>query len=123
MSGLDLSQEALRRYLSEMPAQTAPAKTGKGLHPAWWTSVIVAQLADALTTNAAIKRGGVEANPAMKGLASNPTALLVSKAGIGAGVAALAHLIHKRDPKVGKLMAAIGTGVPAAAAVHNSRVK
>ena len=120
---LDLSQAALQRYLAGMPDATVAEPKPSGLHPGWWGAVIAAQVADALTTNAAIRRGGVEANPAMKGLASHPTALLLSKAGIGAGLAGLAHVMHKKNPKVGKIMAAMSAGVPAVAAVSTSRVR
>lgn len=120
---LDLSQAALVRYLGDETAtRTPPAQTRKGLHPGWWATVIGAHLADALTTNAAIGRGGAEANPVMRGIASNPTALLLSKLGIGAGMAGVSHLIHRRSPKAGTVAAAISAGIPAAAAIRNSRV-
>lgn len=121
---LDLSQGALQRYLSGVPAEAAPAPAQPtGLTKAWWAAVIGAQLADGLTTNAALKRPGtMEGNPAMQGLASNPTALLLSKLGIGAGLAGLAHAIHKKNPKTGKILAGVSTAVPAIAAVSNSQV-
>jgi hypothetical protein len=81
------------------------------------------QAYDVYTTLAALNRGAVEANPAMRGVARRPAALVAVKAGVAASsILASAHLWKQHHRKAAVILLGIPTGAMAAVAVHNASV-
>lgn len=91
--------------------------------PALYAASAALQGYDAYSTLSALKRGGVEANPIMKGVVKNPAAFVALKA----GVAATSILAAEKMWKSGNRMGAIGVMVASnvmmgLVAAHNSQV-
>jgi hypothetical protein len=79
-----------------------------------------ANLADLVTTDQAIRRGGSEINPLMR----SPEVRYPLKVLATAGSMALARKLYRDGhPKAGALAAVLAIGIPTAAAIHNSRVR
>jgi hypothetical protein len=85
------------------------AQTGRALVPLYM-SLGVLQALDVHSTTRAIRAGGVEANPLMRGVAQEPGAMLAVKAGGVASTIWLTHKLAKRS-KTGAfiLMAAVNS--------------
>lgn len=118
------SPEKLQQYALQEQLTQAPRPESKdSARLARWIALLGANGADALTTSAALKRGGSEANPAMKGLAQHPMGLLLAKLGIGAGEALLMDLLAKRGATKAANITGFGVaGATGAIAAHNARV-
>jgi hypothetical protein len=74
----------------------AAAPSTKPLVPLY-VSLGVLQALDAHSTMQALKTGGVEANPLMRGVANQPAALFAVKAGGAASTIWLTHKLAKRS--------------------------
>ena len=86
----------------------------------WKVAPTAASLFDAWTTRDAMNRGGVEANPFMRGLAGNDALLYGSKAASGALMGLLAHKLGRSGHETAaKIVSGIGVAVPTAAGIHN----
>lgn len=123
------SPEATAPYVWEQ-AQTPPDTPlygpsedlrSRGLPLGYWLGLLGANVADSLSTTAAINRGGQEANPVLKGVAGNPFALLATKIGAATLQALLFDKIHRSHPRAGKIGAVVASSIPAGAAIWNSR--
>lgn len=108
-----------------LPAQsrTAQAKAvekRKGLNPLLVLGPVAGQGFDAATTLSAMGPGTKEGNPLMEPFADNPAALLGTKGAVGLLVGLGANQLAKSGHrKAGKIMAALGTAIPAAVGVSN----
>lgn len=79
------------------------------------------QAYDAYSTLAALNRGAVEANPAMRAVARRPAALVAVKAGVAtSAIVASAQLWKQHHRKAALLLLGITNGTMAAVAVHNA---
>src|SRR5688572_22091569 len=124
------------RTLSPLFAQApAPALTTTGVTPMrrdaehsdrgllipLYVSFASLQMLDAHSTMRAMRAGGVEQNPMMRGLADKPAALVALKAGVAATTIALTDRMRHRN-KVGAivLMAALNSAY-AVVVAHNYR--
>ncbi len=97
-------QEAAR---SQAVPTAAPSGVDAGVGLGWqsrpgalvplYASFATLQVLDAHSTSRALDRGAVEANPVMKGLAGNPTALLAVKAAGTAGVIFVSEKMWKKN--------------------------
>ena len=120
------------RTLSPLFAQApAPALTTNGVAPMrrdaehsdrgllvpLYVSFASLQMLDAHSTMRALRAGGVEQNPMMRGLADKPAALVALKAGVAATTIALTDRMRRRN-KVGAivLMAALNSAYAVAVA-------
>lgn len=76
-------------------------------------AVAVAQAADVLTTQAALKRGGVESNPIIGRVVGSPAKLWIVKGGATVAIVALIEILRRKHPKVAAVtgfLIAGGTG-------------
>ncbi len=81
------------------------------------------QALDAHSTYAAINRGGVEANPLMKGVVGNKGAMMAVKAGVAASTIWMAERMWKKGNRVGAIATMlIVNGVTAAVVANNYKV-
>lgn len=92
------------------------------LLPALYASTALLQALDAHSTMTALSVGAHEANPLMKGVASNKGALLAVKAGVAGATIYFAEKMWKRNPVGAIVMMALINGVNAAVVAHNYRV-
>ena len=93
------------------------------LLPAMYAAQAALQALDAHSTYAAINRGGVEANPLMKGVVRNKGAMMAVKAGVAASTIWLAERMWKRGNRVGAIATMlIANGVTAAVVANNYKV-
>jgi hypothetical protein len=90
--------------------------------PALYASTAVLQALDVHSTMKATSLGAHEANPFMKGAASNPGALIAVKAGVTGASIYLCEKLWKRNPAGAIAVMAIMTGVNAAVVAHNYKV-
>jgi hypothetical protein len=99
----------------------APASTGRGVLVPLYASFAALQMLDAHSTLRAVRAGGVEQNPMLRGIADKPVAMVALKAGVAASTIALAEKVRSRS-RVGAivLMAALNSTY-AAVVVHNYR--
>ena len=97
-----------------------PAASASVLVPLY-VSFAALQALDVHSTTRALGRGGVEANPLMRGVADQPAALMAVKAGGAATTIYLAHKVSKRS-RVGAIvvMAAVNSAY-AMVVAHNYR--
>jgi hypothetical protein len=72
-----------------------------------YVSYAALQALDVYSTTRALNRGGVEANPLMAGVAGNPVALSILKAGGAAATIVLADRLRKRS-RVGAVLLMAG---------------
>lgn len=87
-----------------------------------WAGLMGSGAADALTTRAAIERGGQEANPFVGPLANSTAGLLLFKAAMNGGLGLLTDRVAKESPVAANVLAGLVTALQAGLAVHNSRV-
>ncbi len=107
---------ALAAHLERQAAQEESPDIGWG----WKVAPTAASLFDAWATRDAMNRGGVEANPFMKGLAGNDALLFGTKAASGALIGYLAHkLARGGHENAAKVVSGIGVAVPTAAGISN----
>lgn len=93
------------------------------LLPALYIGQIALQALDAHSTFTALDRGGVEANPLMKGVAGNRGAMLAVKAGAAAGTIWAAEHLWRRGNRAGAIaLMVVANGVTAAVVAHNYKV-
>ncbi len=93
------------------------------LLPAMYAAQVALQALDAHSTYAAINRGGVEANPLMKGVVQNKGAMMAVKAGVAASTIWIAERMWKRGNRVGAIATMlIANGVTAAVVANNYKV-
>lgn len=81
---------------------------------------VLANLADAYTTNEVLKRGGYEANPLMEGLARKPLLHAGVKAGVGLGSSFISDKVARKHPTAGKVFAILATAIPGILAINNA---
>jgi hypothetical protein len=80
----------------------------------------MASLFDAWSTQDALERGGVEANPIMKPIAGNPAALYGTSLASGLLTGYLADRLAKSGHRTaGKVISGLGIGVHLGAGAHN----
>ena len=105
---------------SERMAETRPAANRGALVPLY-ASFATLQMLDAHSTLRALRAGGEEQNPLLKGLADKPAALVALKAGVAVSTIALAEKVRGRS-RVGAivLMAALNSAY-ATVVAHNYR--
>lgn len=81
-------------------------------------------LFDAYTTDKALERGGMEANPVLKGIAGNDAALYSTKLALGLTQAYVVHLLDKGDhKKAAKILSMITFGIPTGIGIRNMGVQ
>lgn len=102
---------------AEFTAQSRPA-----LLPALYAATVALQALDAHSTITGLRRGAVEANPLMSGIAGNSTALLAVKASAAAGTIYFAEKLWKRNRVAAVVLMAAVNGVTAAVVAHNYKV-
>ena len=91
--------------------------------PALYAVQVALQAMDAHSTYAAINRGGVEANPLMKGVVQNKGAMMAVKAGVAASTIWIAERMWKRGSRIGAIATMlIANGVTAAVVANNYKV-
>lgn len=110
-------ESALAAHLAR---QAAIARDGSDIGIGWKVGPAAASLFDAWATRDAMKRGGVEANPIMAGLAENEVALYGTKLGTGilAGIAA-DRLAKAGHPNWGRFVSGLNIAIPLGAGIHN----
>ena len=103
-----------------LPAPVAPRRPAVlvGLY----TSFVALQIGDAVSTFKALENGGVEANPAMKGLTSNKGAMFAMKAGASLGTIYLAEKLWKKNRTAAIVTMVVMNGAYAAIVAHNARI-
>jgi hypothetical protein len=92
------------------------------LLPALYAATAALQALDAHSTLTGLKSGATEANPLMKGVAGNPTALLAVKAGAAASTIYFAEKLWRRNRVAAVVLMAAVNGVTAAVVAHNYKV-
>ena len=102
-------------------AETGSAAADRGVLVPLYVSFATLQMLDAHSTIRALRAGGVEANPLLKGLADKPAALVALKAGVALSTIVLADKVRGRS-RVGAivLMAALNSAY-ATVVAHNYR--
>jgi hypothetical protein len=86
-------------------------------------AVAVSQVADAVTTHAALSRSGAgEANP-FYGPHPSLSRVLLTKTALFVPVSLVLDASYRRHPKVSLVAAGVLTAVGTAAALHNSRIR
>lgn len=91
--------------------------------PALYGASVALQGYDAYSTLSAIKHGGVEANPFMKGLTKSPAAFIGLKAGVTMLSILAAERMWKNQNRVGAIATMLVTnGLMTAVAANNARV-
>src|SRR5262249_61155190 len=80
------------------------------------------QILDARSTLQALDRGGVEANPVMKGIASHPVALCAVKAAATTGVIVATEKMWKKNRTAAVIFMVATNSAMAWIVQHNSRV-
>jgi hypothetical protein len=90
--------------------------------PALYATSALLQALDAHSTMKAISVGAHEANPLMKGAASNRGTLIAVKAGVAGASIYLCEKMWKRNPLGAIAVMAVMNGVNAAVVAHNYKV-
>lgn len=91
--------------------------------PALYAGTALLQSYDAYSTLSALKAGGVEANPIMKGITKNPAAFIGLKAGVAAMSIVAAERMWKNHNRMGAVLTMVATnGLMAMVAAHNASV-
>jgi O-antigen ligase len=102
-------------HATEARRQGRPA-----LLPALYAAQGALQAMDAHSTFSAIRGGAHEANPLMKGVASNTGAMVAVKAGVAAGTIWMAESMWKRGNRAAALATMlVANGVAAVVVAHN----
>ena len=93
------------------------------LLPALYVAQAALQALDAHSTYSALSRGGVEANPLMKGVVGNKGAMMAVKAGVAASTIWMAERMWKKGNRVGAIATMlVVNGVTAAVVANNYKV-
>jgi hypothetical protein len=100
----------------------APSPSRPGALVPLYTSFVTLQALDVHSTWRALERGGVEANPLMKGIAGNPLALSAVKAAGAAGVIYAGEKIWKKNKAAAVLFMIAANAGMAFVVQHNYRV-
>ncbi len=91
--------------------------------PALYAAQAALQALDAHSTYAAIGRGGVEANPLMKGVVGNKGAMMAVKAGVAASSIWMAERMWKKGNRAGAIATMlVVNGITAAVVANNYKV-
>jgi len=91
--------------------------------PALYAAQVALQVLDVHSTYSAIHRGGVEANPLMKGVVGNKGAMMAVKAGVAASTIWIAERMWKKGNRVGAVATMlVVNGVTAAVVANNYNV-
>jgi Domain of unknown function (DUF5658) len=91
--------------------------------PALYAAQAALQALDAHSTYAAINRGGVEANPLMKGVVGNKGAMMAVKAGVAASTIWVAERMWKKGNRAGAIATMlVVNGITAAVVANNYKV-
>jgi hypothetical protein len=108
------------------PFQSAPPRVGPerpgGLMPLY-VSLATLQVLDVHSTQRALARGGVEANPLMKNVAGNSARLLAVKAAGTAGVVYASEKMWKKNRAAAVIFMAATNSAMAWVVQHNYRVR
>jgi hypothetical protein len=110
--------------LVEMQSFDVPGRTGRrprALIPLY-VSFASLQGLDAHSTSRALRRGGVEANPLLRGLADRPVGLIAVKAAATTGVVYAAEKMWKRNKVAAVAFMAAANSAMAWVVQHNYRV-
>jgi hypothetical protein len=92
------------------------------LLPALYATTVALQALDAHSTMTALNRGATEANPAMRGVVGNRSALVAVKAGAAAATIVVAEKMWRRNRVAAIAMMAVVNGISAVVVAHNYRV-
>jgi len=90
--------------------------------PALYASTALLQVLDVKSTMTAVSLGAHEANPLMKGVASNQGAMLAVKAGVAGATIFMAEKMWKRNPMGAVAMMLVVNSVNAVVVAHNYKV-
>lgn len=96
--------------------------TSKPLRVTLFGSFVALQALDAASTMMAIRAGGVESNPIMGSIASNPAALIAVKSAATFSTLAIMQRISKDHPKAAILLASVLDSAYVAIVANNFRV-
>lgn len=112
-----LQQHALQ---AELTQQTPPESKDR-LRVPRWAALLGSNVFDALSTSAALKGNpqAREANPALRGIAGNPLALLGIKGGVGLLEALLMDKLAKKSPKAANITGFGIAGANTALGINN----
>jgi uncharacterized protein DUF5658 len=91
--------------------------------PTLYAGSVFLQSYDAYSTLSALRNGGTEANPLMKGITKSPVAFIGLKAGVTMMSIMAAERMWKDNNRVGAVLTMVATnGFMAAVAAHNTAV-
>ena len=91
--------------------------------PSLYAGSVFLQSYDAYSTLTALKRGGTEANPLMKGITRSPVAFIGLKAGVTMMSIMAAERMWKDDNRLGAVLTMVASnGFMAMVAAHNTTV-
>jgi hypothetical protein len=91
--------------------------------PTMYASTALLQGYDAYSTLTALKQGGTEANPLMKGITKSPLAFIGLKAGVTMLSITAAERMWKTDNRLGAVLTMVATNsLMAMVAAHNASV-
>jgi hypothetical protein len=91
--------------------------------PTLYAGSVFLQSYDAYSTLSALRNGGTEANPLMKGITKSPVAFIGLKAGVTMMSIMAAERMWKGNNRVGAVLTMVATnGFMAAVAAHNTAV-
>ena len=122
-----IAAEATSAALTAAPSTAVvsdwhPAKRPAAL-PALYAGSVLLQSFDAYSTMKAISLGGTEANPIMKGAASNPAAMIGVKAAVTTASILAAERMWKNHNPTGAIVTMLASnGFMAWVAMHNASV-
>lgn len=116
-----LARPDLAAGLNIAPRITAPRRPL--LLPSLYASSAVLQGYDAYSTLTALKHGGTEANPLMKGITKSPVAFIGLKAGVTMMSIMAAERMWKDDNRLGAVLTMVASNsLMAMVAAHNAAV-
>jgi hypothetical protein len=119
----ELTAATIQPAFAIVPQAPKPGGTpNRGLRFGLYASFATLQALDAHSTLEAIRRGGAEANPFMRGVAARPAALVAIKAGTAAATVMLAEKLSKRNPVASVLMMTALNSAYATIVAHNYQV-
>src|SRR5262245_12135295 len=115
--------QPLETMFGVVPQAQKPGFTSnKGLRFGLYASFAALQAFDAHSTLEAIRAGGQEANPFMRGIAARPAALVAMKAGTAAATVMLAEKLSKRNPVASVLLMTALNSAYATIVAHNYQI-
>ena len=109
-------------HLSAPPAVARAEQHRPGALVPLYASFGALQILDARSTLQALDRGGVEANPAMKGIVSHPVAFFAVKAAATTGVIVATEKMWKKNRTAAVIFMVATNSAMAWVVQHNSRV-